>query len=866
MNRAKKGDTPDNWVVLKYGGSSVSSRAAWQRIAEHARACVAEGLRPLIVQSALKGVTNQLQALLDAALQEDCAAGLLAIRDQHARLAAEMQIELPEGIDALLEKTGKVLAGVRLVGEVSPRVAARVLCIGELMASLVSARYLQAQEKIDCEWLDAREILHSLSGADGDAHAEYLAADCAKEPDKSLSRHLAGKNKIILTQGFIASNDKGETVVLGRGGSDTSAACMAALLGARRLEIWSDVPGMFTADPNAVPSARLLRRLEYSEAQEISSMGGKVLHPRCITPLKEYGIPLHLGCTEHPEIEGTIVSAARDASPRVKAVSSKKGVTLVSMQTVGMWHHVGFLAEAFACFRRQGISVDLVSTSETNVTVSLDPADGRMRSEALERLSRDLGRICKVSLINDCAAVSLIGRNIRAILHRLGPVLELFEEHRIHLVTQAANDLNFSVVVDEDQADRLVQKLHAIVIAANEGDDFLGPTWQQVFQQRSQTPAADSWWRRKRERLLAMAPVQGSAYVYDLESIDAACARLAEMTAVSRRLYAVKANWQPDVLARMHAAGMGFECVSEGEVRHVQSIFPKMSPDRILFTPNFAPRSEYAFGFEAGVNLTLDSLSPLESWPELFRGRNVFVRLDMGKGRGHHQHVRTAGVHSKFGVPLFELERLRELAASAGVIIVGLHSHAGSGVMSAEHWPAMAEEMAAIADLIGTVRVLDLGGGLGVPEKPGAEGLDLADLNARLSRVREDRPEYQLWLEPGRYLVAGAGVLLARVTQVKGKGMTRYVGLNTGMNSLIRPMLYGAWHEIVNLTRLADDATGFATVVGPICESGDTLGRERLLPRCEVDDVMLIANVGAYGRVMSSRYNLREPAAEVVIE
>jgi diaminopimelate decarboxylase/aspartate kinase len=131
--------------------------------------------------------------------------------------------------------------------------------------------------------------------------------------------------------------------------------------------------------------------------------------------------------------------------------------------------------------------------------------------------------------------------------------------------------------------------------------------------------------------------------------------------------------------------------------------------------------------------------------------------------------------------------------------------------------------------------------------------------------VKSAIPGVDLWLEPGRYFVANAGVLLARVTQTKSKGGTRYVGVTTGMNSLIRPALYGSWHEIVNLTRLDAPATERVNVVGPICESGDVLGLDRLLPPTQEDDVLLIANVGAYGRSMSSNYNLREPAIEVMI-
>ena len=178
-----------------------------------------------------------------------------------------------------------------------------------------------------------------------------------------------------MTQGFIASDAAGDTVLLGRGGSDTSAAYLAAKLAAQRLEIWTDVPGMFSANPRATPQARLLRSLHYDEAQEIASSGAKVLHPRCILPAKSQQIPIAVYATQCPQIEGTHISAeGGDGAAQVKAVCIKKGITLVSLDSPGMWHEVGFLADAFQVFKRHGLSVDLVSTSETNVTVSLDPA------------------------------------------------------------------------------------------------------------------------------------------------------------------------------------------------------------------------------------------------------------------------------------------------------------------------------------------------------------------------------------------------------------------------------------------------------------------------------------------------------------
>jgi diaminopimelate decarboxylase/aspartate kinase len=227
--------------------------------------------------------------------------------------------------------------------------------------------------------------------------------------------------------------------------------------------------------------------------------------------------------------------------------------------------------------------------------------------------------------------------------------------------------------------------------------------------------------------------------------------------------------------------------------------------------------------------------------------------------------VRTAGAHAKFGVPLSQIEELQRLVEQQGAIVTGLHAHAGSGIFSAENWSEVATCLLDLVPRFPQVRVVDVGGGLGVPDGHDQPELDLCRLDTALLAARQSRAGVELWIEPGRYLVAESGVLLARVTQTKSKDEIRYIGIATGMNSLIRPALYGAWHEIVNLTRLDEPASEIANVVGPICESADVLGHERLLPPTREGDVMLIANVGAYGRAMSSRYNLREPAIDIML-
>ena len=857
-------DSP--WVVMKFGGSSVSTADNWNTIAELTKRRLEQGLKPVIVHSALKGISNALEEILQAAVVSDPSDQLGEIRAQHYALAAELGLDGAALLDDTLHELDQLFAGVRLVKEVSVRVRVRIMALGELMSTRLGAEFL-ASVGVPVQWVDARDLLVSKSGGGRNPVNAYLSATCNFEPNEAIRSALASHDKVILTQGFIARNTAGDTVLLGRGGSDTSAAYIAAILGARRLEIWTDVPGMFSADPRVVPSARLLIALHYDEAQELASAGSSVLHPRCISPLRAYGIPLFVRSTTTPEIAGTVISSVtEEVEPQVKGICIRDGLTLISMSTVGMWQEVGFLAKAFAAFSEHGVSIDLVSTSETNVTVSIDTSDGMLPEDVEASLIHDLGLLCRVRVISGCSAVSLVGRKIRTIIPRLAPALEVFEEERIHLMSQAANDLNLSFVVDRQQGPRLVSKLHATIIRKKGGSTVLGPSWERLFAGDEPTArAADTWWMRKRGELLEVARGQLNAYVYDRESVEQAAKSLLDLRSVDRILYAVKANFNADLLRAIGAVGVDFECVSPGEVEWLEEIVPDLDLTRILFTPNFAPREEYEWGLRKGLQVTLDNLYPLQAWPELFAAQKLFIRVDPGQGRGHHEHVKTAGVHSKFGVPRFEVDELVRLVEAAGAEVVGIHAHSGSGILDPDNWRGVAAELVQIAEYFPSVKTIDLGGGLGVPEKPGDKSFDLERLDDTLDEIRSAYPQYKLWLEPGRFLVARAGVLLTRVTQTKGKGEMKYVGVGTGMNSLIRPALYGSYHEIVNLTRADEAPSETVTVVGPICETGDRLGSDRLLPPTLEGDVILVANAGAYGYVMSSNYNLREVAKEIVI-
>jgi diaminopimelate decarboxylase/aspartate kinase len=848
------------FVVLKYGGTSVASAQRWESILDVAQSRIDEGYVPVLVCSALAGVSNLLDRLLTAAMT-DTHHGIIAdIEARHRGLAMDLGVSGAWLDDALLPLK-RLADGAALIKEATPRMKAAAMAMGELLSTRLGALFLQSRG-LEAQWIDARDHMRALPTT-GDA--AWLSVHCDDSANQE-TQNLFSQYPCVITQGFIGRNDDGDTVLLGRGGSDTSAALFAAKIGAERCEIWTDVPGVYTANPRDIPEARMLKLLDYEEAQEIASAGASVLHPRCLGPVSRHGIPLHVRCTHRPELTGTIIGPNAPDTAEVKVISTRSDITLISMNALGMWQRVGFLADVFICFKNHGVSVDLVSTSETNVTASFDSSAGVVPETTVAALLRDLSMHCEPRLIRDCASVSLVGRHIRAILHQLGPALEVFESQKIHLLSQAASDLNLTFVVDGTQADRLVRKLHALLFNDERASTHLGPTWRDTFETKIAQPVrVPQWWEMEKRALLKLS-AQTPAYVYHGPTIDRAANSLLGLEAVDRVFYAVKANDNAQVLKRLRALGIRFECVSSGELAHVRSHCPDILGEDILFTPNFAPQAEYEEAFELGAFVTVDALHPLLAWPETFRDREILLRLDPGRGRGHHAYVRTAGAQSKFGIGPDEIATVADAAERAGARVIGLHAHAGSGIRSPEAWNQTAHFLMAAADRFPDARILDLGGGLGVVERPGLAPLDMNRLSTLLARFKALHPDFELWLEPGRFLVAEAGALIMSVTQTKSKGEINYVGVDAGMNTFLRPALYGSWHEIVNLSRVGKVACTEYNVVGPICETGDTLGYGRKLPRTQAGDVLLLATAGAYGSTMSSDYNRRPRAIEVMLD
>lgn len=404
----------------------------------------------------------------------------------------------------------------------------------------------------------------------------------------------------------------------------------------------------------------------------------------------------------------------------------------------------------------------------------------------------------------------------------------------------------------------------------------------------------NKWWSSKRAELLSLttrhAMSHDSLYVYSLAQVRKNIQSLKGLTSIDRIFYACKANHNEHILKVLYDEGIGFECVSIQELKFIRRLFPEVSKDRLLFTPNFASKLEYEEAYFYTDYVNLDNIYPLEAWPEIFRNKTVLIRLDPGQGLGYNSKVQTGGAKSKFGISIEQLESHLELIRTLQLRVIGLHVHKGSGIHDAKVWTKTCTFLTHFIHHFPELRILDLGGGLGVNYKDMDEKLDLELFDSELLKFRSSQPsleKLQLWLEPGRYLVANVGVLLTPVTQLKSKPTRSFIGVATGMNSLIRPALYESYHEIVNLSKIGtvgysrhdptnggewlntqDESTHrLVDIVGPICETGDVLGYARSMPKDTVEgDIILIDTVGAYGRVMSSNYNLREPAKEIAME
>lgn len=342
-----------------------------------------------------------------------------------------------------------------------------------------------------------------------------------------------------------------------------------------------------------------------------------------------------------------------------------------------------------------------------------------------------------------------------------------------------------------------------------------------------------------------------------------------------RILYSAKANTNISVLKILHSEGAYVDTVSAGEV--YLAIRAGFAPNEILYTGVNVGDKELQYVLNEGVMVNVDSLSQLNRLFKLGAPETLSFRINPEHGAGHHEYVVTASKYAKFGMDGDSALKAYRTAKKAGVKRFGIHMHIGSGIMDVAPYLKSGERLLEIAWKINTklgisFDFIDFGGGMGVPYKPGERELNLTAFASKLvemftSRLDEyslGRPE--LWIEPGRFIVAEAGVLLTRVNAVKTVSGKRFIGVDAGFNTLIRPAMYGAYHHILVANKLNEQPKEVCDVVGPICESGDILAKDRPLPKICEGDLLAVLNVGAYGFSMSSQYNSRPRPAEVLVK
>ncbi|HEY2933471.1 MAG TPA: lysine-sensitive aspartokinase 3 [Acidobacteriota bacterium] len=443
-------------IVMKFGGLSVENAEAMERVAR----IVAERLpqRPVVVLSAMGKTTDQLVRCTRLASEGNLAAAseeLQKIR-RHHEVEAVRCLRAFEGsaVAAQLHKyfaeLQSLLEALSILKESSPRSQAAIASFGELLSTLIFASLLE-QKGIPATLLDARQLVRTNSEF-------YRAA-----PDMETTRSnlqavvpaLVKAGRVPVIQGFIGSDASGVPTILGRGGSDYTAAIVGALLDSEEIQIWTHVAGILTTDPKLVPGARKIRTISFAEASELAYFGARVLHPSTILPAVEKDIPVLVLDSRNPAGSGTrIVAQPGPCRTSVKSIAYKKGVVIVNITSTRMFMAYGFLKKIFEVFERHQRSVDMVTTSEVSVSLTLDDA------EKLQEITDDLSALGRVNVEKDKAIICLVGDKIKFTPGVAAQAFSAVDSINIHMVSQGASVINLSFVIDEDKVEEALGRLH----------------------------------------------------------------------------------------------------------------------------------------------------------------------------------------------------------------------------------------------------------------------------------------------------------------------------------------------------------------------------------------------------------------------
>jgi aspartate kinase len=438
-------------LVMKFGGSSVADAERIRQVAGIVENQLEEN--PIVVLSAMGDTTDHLLEAAETALNGG-KVSVEKIRNLHAKTMGELGLSpgVQAGIAPLFGELENLLEGISRVRELTGRTKDSLVSFGERLSVRIAAAYFETR-KITALALDAWDA--GFVSDSGFTRAELLPESWDLIPKTLLPLVRAGTVPVIT--GFIARDEKGSVTTLGRGGSDLSATLIAASCGALEAQIWKDVDGILTADPRIVKKARPVETVTYEEAAELAYFGAQVLHPRAMQPCQKTGTPVLVKNTFNPGAPGTrIVSGMDKKTSPVRAITSKKNVTLVDVVSTRMLGQYGFLEEVFAAFARSRISVDMVATSEVSISLTLDTDND------LEGLKNDLDRIAGVEIKKNKAIVTIIGdvRRSSEILVRTFRTCQILGV-TVQMVSQGASKVNISFIVNDTEAAQVVRALHA---------------------------------------------------------------------------------------------------------------------------------------------------------------------------------------------------------------------------------------------------------------------------------------------------------------------------------------------------------------------------------------------------------------------
>jgi len=440
-------------IVAKFGGTSVADFTAMNRSAD---VVLSNANVRLVVLSASAGITNLLVALAEGHQPPQRDALLNDIRTiQYAIVDRLQQPEvIREEIDRMLENIA-ILAETAVLNP-SAALTDELVSHGELMSSLLFVEILR-ERHVAAEWFDMRKIMRTN---DRFGRAEPDVSALAELSQQQLRPRL--EKALIITQGFIGSEANGRTTTLGRGGSDYTAALLGEALQAQRIDIWTDVPGIYTTDPRIVPTAQRIDKITFEEAAEMATFGAKVLHPATLLPAVRNDIPVFVGSSKEPAAGGTLVCNETENPPLFRALALRRKQTLLTLHSLNMLHARGFLAEVFAILARHHISVDLITTSEVSVALTLDTTGSTSTGDSLltQALLTELSSHCRVEVEENLALVALIGNKLSQACGVGKEVFGVLEPFNLRMICYGASSYNLCFLVPGNDAEQVVRTLH----------------------------------------------------------------------------------------------------------------------------------------------------------------------------------------------------------------------------------------------------------------------------------------------------------------------------------------------------------------------------------------------------------------------